>query len=298
MATSANHSQICHPARVRALMLALGLGVASLAACGNQPKPNCLTSTAPFAMKLMEKTRQESTAGACAGFGPAAFNVDPEVGFISYYAQDSKGQPDYAKGSLAVQTTEIGTFFFTAQDAGLDTTGSSVYSLGPYNVTEPDADNICTVPTMSPTHVVLAAIPAVPDDPATTANESAPGQDAIDATLVWSNLKVYVTAASFGTQVQGDLVDTRKTPGGATCTITYTTVSLAPAIPCRMLDADDNPIMNADGTYAVDPTLCDPNADPAKMRFTGSGISLNTDYVCAPESGFCVVNGDTIPALK
>jgi hypothetical protein len=282
-------------------VLGLCSAAASLAACTDQPKPNCLTSTAPFAMKLIEKvgTRQESPAGACTGFGPAAFNVDPEVVFLSYYARDSKGQPDYAKGSLAVQTTEIGTLFFTAKDAGLDVTGSDVFSIGPYNVTEPDANNLCPVPTMSPTHVVLAEIPAVPDDPTTpTVDESVPGQPAVDATLAWSNLKVYVTAASFGTQVQGDLVDTRRTPTGGTCTISYTTVSLAPAVSCRMTDAMGNPIINTDGTYAVDPTLCDPNADPAAGRFTGSGISPNTNYACSPESGFCVVNGETIPALK
>jgi hypothetical protein len=302
MSTRANHTATRHPAPERAWIATLGLccAAASLAACTDQPKTNCLTSTAAFAMKLIEKpgTRQESPAGACTGFGPAAFNADPEVGFISYYARDSKGQPDYAKGSLAVQTTEIGTFYFTAKDAGLDVSGSSVYSLGPYSVTEPDANNLCPVPTLSPTHVVLAEIPAVPDDPATAEDESAPGQPAIDATLVWSNFKVYVTAASYGTQVQGDLVDTRRTATGGTCTISYSTVALAPAVSCRQTDDMGNPIMNTDGTYAVDPTLCSPNPDPAAGRFTGSGISLNTDYVCAPESGFCVVNGDMIPALK
>jgi hypothetical protein len=290
-------------ARACAITLALALGAGWLMGCNTtQPKANCLTSTAPFAMRLIEKvgTRLESTPGACDDFGPGAFNTDPEVGFISYYALDGKGQPDYAKGSLAIQTTEIGNLFFTAQDAGIDSkaTDGKVYSLGAYDVPEPDANNICGVPTMSPTHIVLAEIPAVPDDPATPDDDSVPGQPAVDAMLVWSNVRVYVTAASFGTQVQGDLVDTRKTPAGDTCTIQYTTVSLAPAVPCRQTDADGNDVMNTDGSYALDPTLCDPQANPAIDRFTGSGISPNTDYVCAPESGFCVVNGDTIPALK
>ncbi|HET6149182.1 MAG TPA: hypothetical protein VFH68_16715 [Polyangia bacterium] len=247
-------------------------------------------------MKLIEKpgTRQESPAMACANLGiPAVFNADPEVGFTSYYALDGKGQPDYNKGSLAVQTTEIGTYFFNAEGEGIPNTamdGGKVYSFGPYAVTEPDANNICTVPTMSPTHVVLAAIPAVPDDPATPDDESAPGQPAIDAMMVWTNVRVYVTAASFGSQVQADLVFTRRGPTGETCTIGYNTVAMAPAVPCRMADADGNPMMNADGTYVVDPAACDPA--------NGSGISPNTDYMCAPDSGFCVVNGETIPALK
>jgi hypothetical protein len=270
--------------------------------CGSQPKVNCQSSTAPFAMKLiMQGAPQESTPGACTDFGPAAFNSDPEVGFISYFALDSKRQPDYTKGSLAVQTTEIGTLFFTAQDAGVDSTATDgkVYSLGAYDVVEPDANNICTVSTMSPTHIVLAEIPAVPDDPATPdVDESVPGQPAVDAKLVWSNVKVYVTAASFGTQVQADLVDTRRTPTGDTCTTSYSTVSLAPAVPCRLTDADGNPMMNTDGTYMVDATLCDPEADPTKERFTGSGISPNTDLECDTVTGFCMVKGNTIPALK
>jgi hypothetical protein len=303
MATNRRHRQTWSARGGNGVALALGLAVVSgLVGCGSQPKVNCQSSTAPFAMKLIPVgTARESAPGACDAFGPAAFNSDPEVGFISYYATDAKGQPDYAKGSLAVQTTEIGTLFFAAQDAGVDNiaTDGKVYSMGAYDVTEPDASDICTVSTMSPTHVVLAEIPAVPDDPATPdVDESVPGQPAVDARLDWSNVRVYVTAASFGTQVQGDLIDTRRTPTGETCATTYSTVSLAPAVSCRMTDDDDNPMMNADGTYVVDPTLCDPQADPAKERFTGSGISPNTNYVCAPESGFCMVSGNTIPALK
>jgi len=300
MTTNTNHHQLQRPARDGAVgvvrwVVGLALGAGFLLGCGDQPKPNCITSLAPFAMKLIEKTgtRQESTPGACASFGPAAFNADPEVGFTPYYALDAKSQPDYDKGSLAVQTTEIGTLFFNAEGAGIANTatdGGKVYSIGPFSVTAPDANNICTVPTLSPTHVVLAEIPAVPPDD--------PGQPAVDAMLVWSNVRVYVTASSFGTQVQADLVDTRRTPTGQTCTISYNTVSLAPAISCRMTDADGNPMMNTDGTYVVDPTLCDPNPNPAVGRFTGSGISPSTDFVCTPESGFCVVNAETIPALK
>ena len=57
-------------------------------------------------------------------------------------------------------------------------------------------DNICTVPTLSPTRLVLPAIAAIPDDPATPDDdESFPGQaPVVDATLNWSNVRVYVTA--------------------------------------------------------------------------------------------------------
>jgi hypothetical protein len=34
------------------------------------------------------------------------------------------------------------------------------------------------------------------------------------------------------------------------------------------------------------------------MRYTGSGISPNTKYICDPDSAYCVLDGETVPALK
>lgn len=281
-----------------------GVGAAWLAGCGDQPKTNCLTSPFfPYAMKLiMQGTPDESIPGACATFGPASFNADPEVGFISYYQQDSKGQPDYSKGSLAIQTTEVGSLFYTAKDLGVASTATDgkVYSLGAYDVAEPDSNNMCGVSTLSATHVVLPEIPAVPDDPATPdADESVPGQAAVDVRLEWTNVKVYVTPASLGIQVQADLTDTRLAPGGGTCTIHYRTVSLAPAIPCAALDPDTgDPLTMPDGRPELDITACDPLPHPELGRTLGSGISPSTRYTCDPDSAFCVLEGDTVPALK
>jgi hypothetical protein len=302
MSTKENSLKRCFRIDVAAAALA-GLGAVYMAGCGDQPKPNCITSPAPFAMKLiMQGAAQESIPGACMTFGPDAFNADPEVGFVSYYERDSKGQPNYAKGSLAIQTTEIGTLFYTAKDLGVENsaTDGTVYSLGAYDVAEPDSNNICGVTTLSPTHIVLAAIPAVPDDPATSdEDESVPGQAAVDARLAWSNVKVYVTAASFGIQAQADLTDTRVAPGGGTCTFNYRTVSLAPAVPCALLDPDTgDPLSNPDGSPQLDLGACDPVAHPELGRTLGSGISPSTSYICDPASAFCVLEGDTVPALK
>jgi hypothetical protein len=93
-------------------------------------------------------------------------------------------------------------------------------------------------------------------------------------------------------------VDTRKTAGGDTCTINYRTVSMAPAVPCVALDDKGDPMSNPDGTPVLDPTLCDPEAHPELMRYTGSGISPNTKYICDPDSAFCALDGETVPALK
>jgi hypothetical protein len=278
------------------------LAALSLAHCADEPKPYCITSSSSYAVKLVvQGTPVESTPGACDTFGPASFNVDPEAGFSSYFAQDDKGQPDYSKGTLAVQTTEVETLLQTAQGFGLDNmaTDGTVYSLGPYATAQVDDNNFCNVPTLAKTHLVLAAIPP-------SADMTFPGQDAVDITLTWSNVQVYVTAGTIGTQIQGDLVDTRLTPTGDSCTFTYKALALAPAIPCTCaagdtlctLDDMGNPVPNPDGSIPLDPTLCDPQPNPALDRFLGSGIGPATKYTCDTTLGWCTIAGDSVPALQ
>ena len=244
----------------------------------------------------------ESTPGACADLGPAGFNADPEVGITPYFARGSNGQPDYERGSVAIQTAEMGTLAFTARDLGVLNAAADgqIFSRGDFSAAHPDADNFCHVPALTPTRLVLAEIPAAPDDPATAdVDESFPGQPAVDATLVWSNLRVYVTADTYGTQVDADLVDTRVTPAGDTCTFTYRALGLAPAVPCWAADPETGaPLTNPDGTYQLDPTACESEPDPSAGRFLGSGISPSARHVCDPVTAYCMIDGDTIPALR
>jgi hypothetical protein len=281
-----------------ALPVALAFG---LCACADQAKPNCIATTNPFAVKLIELSRAESVPGACGTFGPASFNADPEVGLSPYYVRGSDGQPDYDHGSLAVQTAELGSLVYTADGVDIinGAADGALYSLGAFSGTEPDGDNLCTVPTLSLTHVVLPEIPAVVDDPATMdADESFAGQAAVDAVLDWSNVRVYVTADTFGTQMDGDLVDTRLNLAGDSCAITYKALGLAPAISCGVTDADGAPLTNADGSLQIDPDLCDPEANPAEGRPTGSGISPSARYECNPQTAYCMIEGDSFPALR
>jgi hypothetical protein len=286
---------------VRGAVLLCSIAAGVIVGCGDQPKPNCITSPySSYATKLIERSREESTDGICDMFGPANFNADPEVGYLTYYARDKKGQPNYDMGSLGIKSIELGTLLVNAQGYDQDNTATdgNVYSLGPYSVKEPNDQNMCPVPTLSLTHLVLAELPAVPDDPSTDdTDESFPGQPAVDISLDWSNVLVYVTAASFGTQAQADLVDTRVTPDGETCTVHYRAVSLSPAIPCMALDDDGTPLMNDDGSFRLDESACSPFADPSKQRFTGSGIAPNTKYTCDPVSAYCVLDSETVPSL-
>jgi hypothetical protein len=270
--------------------------VFGLGSCGDQAKPNCIATTNPFAVKLIELSRE----GACDTFGPATFNALPEVGLSPYYERGSDGQPDYERGSLAVQSAELGSIVYAALDRGVaNTPDGQLYSFGAFNGTEPDDNNICTVPTLSPTRVVLPEIAEVPDDPATMdADESLPAQPAVDVTLDWSNVRVYVTADVFGTQMDGDLVDTRVTATGESCSITYRALGLAPAVACGVTNEDGSPATNPDGSLQLDPSLCEPEADPAAGRPIGSGIGPSARFECNPETAFCMIEGDTFPALR
>jgi hypothetical protein len=276
------------------------LVAAALAGCGDQPKPGCIVTTNPFAIKLIVVGEpDESAPGACVGFGPASFNAAPQVGISPYYARGSDGQPNYRRGSIAIQTAEIGTYFYTAEafDIG-NGAGGNIYSLGDFSSAKPGDDNFCRVPELTPTRLVLPEIADIPNDPATEDDESFPGQAAIDATLEWSNVRIYVTPDTFGTQMDADLVDTRIDPAGESCSFTYRALGLAPAVSCQATDEDDVPLFDSDGKPMLVPELCDPEADPENGRPVGSGISPSARFECDPVTAFCLVEGETIPALR
>lgn len=291
---------------VRTTIALFSLGAAQVG-CADQPKPNCLTSQSAFVMKLFEDTSQpptETVPGACeaANATTTAFYQDPSVGLSPYYERDKKGQPDYRKGSIAIRTAELGNLEAAVMERSVPTPATNqMYSLGKFSTSEPDGDDMCTAPQLSETRVVLPELPPVMDDPGTPdEDESEPGQDAVDVTQTWSDLKVYVTPASLGTQMEVKLRDVRVAPGGAgTCTRHYKGVGLSPAVSCVLTDTKTGkPVTNPDGTPVLDPTICDAEPNPDKFRFTGSGISPSAKTVCDQEIGYCVLAGDAIPVLN
>lgn len=280
--------------------VSLFAAAAVLAGCVDQPKPGCISTTNPFAVKLITVGEPvESAPGACMGFGPAGFNALPEVGISPYYARGSDAQPDYDRGSIAIQTAELGTAFYTARgfDVGNAVEGT-IYSFGAFSSSKPGDDNFCSVPELTPTRLVLPELAEIPDDPTTEEDdESFPGQAPVDATLEWSNVRIYVTADTFGTQMDADLVDTRVNEAGASCTYTYRALGLAPAVSCQATDDEGTPLFDGDAPVLA-PELCDPEANLAEGRPTGSGISPSARYECDRVTAFCVVEGDSVPALR
>lgn len=277
------------------ILLGGGACAAAAAVSCDQPKPFCIVTPAPFAVRLDEVSR----TGDCDDFGPAGFNADAVVGIAPYYERDNKGQPDYRRGSIAMRTSEIGGLLDTAASFEVEPGDGQPYSMGDFRDELPDDEDVCHVPTLSETHVVLDAVPPVADDPATAdEDESFPGQPAQDITLAWSNVKIVVSAALFGSQMSADLTDTRVGEDGQTCTIKYKALGLSPAIHCFKTDAEGNPVVKDDGTYDVDPDLCNSEADPAAGRFSGSGISPLASTQCDDVTGYCLLRGDSVPAYK
>lgn len=282
-----------------------GLTLAALGGC-DQPKPNCLTSQNPFVFKLTPVSKSETLPGACdaARATLSSFYDDPHVGLSPYYERDKKGQPDYRKGSVAIRTAEFANLVAAAEAHEVEPmAGTVLHSLGVFTTEEPDGDDVCNAPMLSDTRLVLPEVPPVPDDPATTMeDESFDGQPAYDVTRKWSELKVYVTADSFGTQVAAKLQDQWVAPnGGGTCSISYDALGLSPAVSCQKLDPKtEKPLTNPDGTFQLDETLCDPEANPSLGRFSGSGIGPSARTVCDPVIGYCVLQGTVaeFPVLK
>jgi hypothetical protein len=127
-------------------------------------------------------------------------------------------------------------------------------AVGKLSATKPDAENFCTVPTLS------AAIvnPAVGD----------PNGDAL--TYTWSNVKLYMTGAVPGTQFHADLVISDSVSG---CSANYKVDAAFPVVAC----------LNGDGD--VDPAICKLNTltPPKNVQDDWySGLTMNPtfDTVC------------------
>jgi hypothetical protein len=129
-----------------------------------------------------------------------------------------------------------------------------------------------------------------------------------DVVYEWSDMNVYVTAATVGTQFSAKL---KLTVNNDVCE--YNAIGMWPAVDCGVHDPD---------TFAVtgsDPAFCNPEPDAPNGRPVGSGISPDfgpvvcdaavglipvvDDYYTRLAQGFplsvprCVLNADKIPAL-
>lgn len=250
------------PRRLRALdasmMLALSLGSLSC----EQPRIMCLAGHGGFAATYT------LVPGSKEGTGDCDMLLGEIIGIEKYNPSTSEAAEtqDLTQATLAIQSDTLGTLARAADEAGFVDQDSQVYSLGDFETVEPDENDVCYVPTLSPAEQNIPELS--PDVPQT------------DIKYEWSDVRIYVTAAYPGTQMVGTL---RYTENG--CSASYSVTGLWPAVACEALDADGN------GTGQPDPRLCDPKANPEEGRATGSGINpdLAPNVVCDENLLLCVL---------
>ncbi|XYH92343.1 hypothetical protein ACMHYB_31250 [Sorangium sp. So ce1128] len=126
----------------------------------------------------------------------------------------------------------------------------------------------------------------------------------------WSNLQMYVTAANLGNTFQADLTYTE-----GTCTAKYRVVGLWPRVDCEklveqpalnpdtgepVLDEEGNVVTEIVPTGKPEDKLCDNTPDPESPYFIprASGISEDLKVKCDPTMLVCVLDSQTVPALK
>ena len=231
-----------------------GLSLLALFALScDQPPAECTTGHGPFAAVYTLQAKEGT--GACDRL------IGELIGLEKYnpsQASDPKKQ-DLTRAKLRIRSTDLSAQATEAEEEGSIVEVEALDSLGDFVSATPNEQNVCLVPSMSPASISVALGPGLP---------------AAARSYTWSNVKVYVTTAYPGTQMTADLVYSE-----GECSATYRVVGLWPAVGCD------------DGTGKPALELCDPQADPASGRPTGSGI--NPDFEarveCHPELLLCVL---------
>ena len=267
---------------------------ASVLAC-SQAEVVCVAGHAGSQLAFAAKYYPVGTPGAACGL------PGDQVGFETYHPKGGGAdgtQPDFSVPSLvAIQTDAMGLLIKgKAKKGSEDPNGTNVenmdgthvlavnpaYALGTFETVSPDADGFCVMKTMQPAKQVFPAIDAIPPDPmADPPDPGAPAEPAVTVNYVWSDVKVYVTAAAQGTQFSGRLKYTDDT-----CAAEYNVLGVWPSAYCGK-DVDDG----MGGMKTVpDNSACCPNADPLGGRPFGSGINPDFPVKCDPDLLLCVLD--------
>lgn len=239
--------------------LALTTLLTLLPSC-DQPKASCTAGVGAFAAKY---TLQKMGGGACD-------NLKGEIIGLAKYNPLKEGEEtvqDLTKASLVIRTSKIGNLALAPGAPSVDDADALV-STGDFNSTTPDDDDVCSVPELSPAEFN--------QEPNTHIKYE------------WSKIRLLVTAAYPGTQMVGEFTYTE-----GDCTASYSVIGLWPGVACEGKNAEGKP------SGLPDEALCDPKADPASGRATGSGINpdLKSRVKCDPELLLCVLTAPP-PSLK
>lgn len=264
-------------ASIRALTILVGFPFAA-ASC-HQEKIICTTGHGDYAVRyqLVEGT------GACAELTAGV------VGVESYLRGDNgpDKHPLLSRSSVALRAEELGTL---VSDYGVEVAPKALAALAPFTQDNPGPDGFCPVGPMMPVTLTLPAVDAMPDGMGGTTK----ALPAVSVTYAWSNVRLYVTPSSPGTQFSADL---KYTLDG--CTATYKVSGLYPVVSCEVTMTVTGPDGKSSekGTGVGDETLCSPCPNPAAGRAAGSGIGPEVEIECDGDSFFCLPKTAT-PSLR
>jgi hypothetical protein len=241
----------------------------ALATCSTeQPKILCSTAHGGYAVRYT----LTSGSGPCAELKGGVMGVQSYVGIGA-----NKNMPQFAKPPVAIKPAEIGDLI-DAYKANIDPTKQAAN--GVFAEDKPQADNFCPVGIMSSVTLNLPARPPMPDGK----GGMTPDLPAVNVSYELSNVKFYVSASVTGTVMTGDL---KYIKDG--CMATYHIDGVYPNVACERVDTVTGPDGKAMDKHTGQPRedLCDPCADPANGRATGSMISPDINVTCDKDSLLC-----------
>jgi hypothetical protein len=182
--------------------------------------------------------------------GPCAQKLGEGLGVRKYFPT---GQPcsESSPCVIAVRTDTLGTMSLSVpvDPATADSQGSLTQD-------HPDANNLCTIPTLSKAEVSAAGY---------------------DVQYEWSDVKFVVEPNVPGTQMSATMKDTE---GG--CTAEYKVVAMQPNVDCFQIDSQGSPVLDSNMNQIPDVSRCSPQAN------------VNPDFAvtCDPDVFKCVLASD------
>ncbi len=161
--------------------------------------------------------------------------------FGSFYQKNGDNTPNYDKVSVGVQPASTVEALGNAQGAMVTPNPDDrPYAYGKFEGPEPDADDFCTVPKLSPARLRLPVAPtweALGEDGMSQKPPVFnPERPKTDFSYTFSSLKVYMTVSSPGRQVTGNFTYHLVQGDNVDCTAEYTVRALFPATPCGLDD--------------------------------------------------------------
>ncbi len=261
----------------------VGCATGLVSAGCSEPTPKCTAGRGDWTVVY---TSVKSGDASCA-------DTPLEIyGMQVYNPSKADHTPDLSQAKVAIQSTNLGSAaqyvidYGTEQDAA-DVASQKWYAFGAFATNEPEAD-FCQVPTFAPAKLDAPAV-VIPDDPSTPADESAASAPATSIEYDWSNVEFYVTTASLGTVMRGDV---KITVDGAACE--YSAVGVYYSVYCGSTvmqpvpDVDDPSKV---ASCAADTAACDLIGTQCDANNNCTPCHVNPDdpnSTCTPIGASCV----------